>query len=84
MKEKIKKYIKDWERKGYSNGIPDEAPSELEKRNIVPSYRKIAIAILKNDPSLKSLGLSGKTSKYYSAYKYIELNKNNKQLKLDL
>jgi predicted phosphoadenosine phosphosulfate sulfurtransferase len=84
MRQKIKKYIADWELRGYSNGIPDEAPPELEKRNLVPSYRRIAIAILKNDPALKHIGLSGKVSKYYSAYKYIELNKENKQLKLDL
>jgi len=52
----------------------------------VPSYRKIAIAILKNDNSLKTLGLNTFISKYYSCYKKIEIEQRNKskQLKLNL
>lgn len=33
----------------------------------VPSYKEIAIAILKNDLTLRSLGFSGKYSKYSEA-----------------
>jgi predicted phosphoadenosine phosphosulfate sulfurtransferase len=86
MKEKILQYIKTWEARGYSDGIPDEAPIELENRNKVPSYRRICLAILRNDYSLKSLGFTPKKSKYYSAYKKIEIDgrKSVKQLKLDL
>lgn len=86
MKEKIEKYIKDWKLKGYYSDIPDEANKRLETLNKVPSYRKICIAILKNDHSLKTLGLNDFHSKYYDYYKKIELeNRNpNKQLKLDL
>jgi predicted phosphoadenosine phosphosulfate sulfurtransferase len=86
MKERILKYIQEWETKCYYNGIPDEAPHELEVRNKVPSYRKIAIAILKNDNSLKTLGLNTFISKYYSCYKKIEIEQRNKskQLKLNL
>ncbi len=73
MKEKINQYVKTWESRCYSDGIPDEAPKELEVRGKVPSYRRIAIAILKNDYSLKSLGFTPKKSKYYDHYKKIEL-----------
>jgi predicted phosphoadenosine phosphosulfate sulfurtransferase len=84
--EKIEHYINDWEKKCYSKGIPDEAPVELEKNLLAPSYRMICLAILKNDFNLKSLGYSGKKSKYYDAYKKIELiNRGyNLQLKLNL
>jgi predicted phosphoadenosine phosphosulfate sulfurtransferase len=86
MKTKIINYIKTWEQRCYFDGIPDEAPYELEIRNKVPSYKVICIAILKNDHTLKSLGFETKKSKYYDFYKKIELEKRNncKQLKLDL
>lgn len=86
MKQKIKNYIKDWENKCYFDGIPDEAPHELEVRNKVPSYRKICIAIMKNDYALQSLGFSKTKSKYYNILKTEELEIRNKikQLKLNL
>lgn len=86
MKTKINQYIKTWEQRGYSEGIPDQAPYELEIRNKAPSYRKICLAILKNDYSLKTLGFTPVKSKYYSAYKKIEIEARtpSKQLKLDL
>lgn len=86
MKEKILQYIKLWEERCYFDGIPDSAPIELESRNKVPSYRKIALAILKNDHSLKTLGYTPIKSKYYDVYKKIEIESRQKykQLKLNL
>jgi predicted phosphoadenosine phosphosulfate sulfurtransferase len=86
MKEKIQDYVALWESRCYFKGIPDEAPHELEVRNKVPSYKRICFAILKNDHSLKTLGFTPKKSKYYDAYKKIELAERNpiKQLKLEL
>jgi len=86
MKDQIMEYIKTWEKRCYFDGIPDEAPHELEIRNKVPSYRKICLAILKNDYALKSLGFTPKKSKYYHAYKKIEIEnrQKTKQLKLEL
>lgn len=71
-----------WEDRCYSNGIPDEAPQEIYDK--VPSYKRIAIAILKNDISLKTLGFQPKISKYYSEFKRIEIEQRNeyKQLKI--
>lgn len=86
MKEKILEYIKTWEKRCYFDGIPDEAPYELEVRNKVPSYRKICIAIMKNDVQLKTLGYNFEKSIFYNDLKYIELCEKGKikQLKLDL
>lgn len=39
------------------NGVPDDAPESLSKQGRVPSYKAIAMAILKNDHSLKTLGM---------------------------
>jgi predicted phosphoadenosine phosphosulfate sulfurtransferase len=76
MRKRIEAYIKDWEEKCYTNGIPDEVPNEIKSK--VPSYKRIAIAILNNDVTLKSLGLTGKKSVYYSILKKIEINERNK------
>ena len=86
MKEKILEYIQTWEKRCYFDGIPDEAPYELEIRNKVPSYKRVCIAILRNDHSLKTLGFTPKKSKYYDAYKKIEIEGRSKykQLKIEL
>ena len=86
MKEKILLYIKNWESCCYSNGIPDEAPRRLEVLQKAPSYKLICMAILRNDHSLKTLGFAPKVSKYYSAYKKIEIEarQKNPQLKFEL
>ena len=66
------------------NGIPDESPPEISKK--VPSYKRIAIALLSNDMQLQELGYEPKKTKYYSMLKRIELKDKLKtnQLKLEL
>lgn len=71
MRNRIEKYIKDWENKCYLNGIPDEVPTEI--KDLVPSYKRICIAILRNDYPLKSLGFTPKPCKSYNELKRIEL-----------
>ena len=71
MRLKIEQYIREWENKCYSNGLPDEVPIEIN--NLVPSYKKIAISILKNDYSLKYLGFEPPKSRVYSDLKRIEI-----------
>jgi len=79
MKNRIEKYIKEWQQKCYKNGIPDVAPYELETNCNVPSYKKIAFAILKNDFQLKTLGLNNKKkSEVYFQLKRKELIENGK------
>ena len=85
--EKIRNYINQWEKRCYQNGIPDKAPIELEQNDLVPSYRRICKAILKNDLALLSLGFNKTYCKTYSMLKRIEIEQRvikNKQLKLNL
>lgn len=62
-------YVTTWENRCYSDGIPDDAPKKLVDSGRVPSYKHIAMAILKNDMTLKTLGFSGKESKYFRILK---------------
>jgi predicted phosphoadenosine phosphosulfate sulfurtransferase len=83
MKTEINQYIKTWEQKCYFNGIPDEVPIRIDQLNKAPSYKRIAMAILKND--LELIGIAPKKSIYYSMLKKIEIDKRetkSKQLTL--
>jgi predicted phosphoadenosine phosphosulfate sulfurtransferase len=73
--QKINKYVKDWKEKGYPEDIPDEVPERLMKLNLAPSYKAIAIALLRNDLNLEALGFTPKKSPWYSAFKKIEIEK---------
>lgn len=87
MKKKIQKYIKQWENRCYEDGIPDEVPIRIEQLNKAPSYKKICIAIMRNDFQLESLGFTRQKSKTYHELKKIELQERgviSKQYKLEL
>jgi predicted phosphoadenosine phosphosulfate sulfurtransferase len=75
MKKCIKEYVKDWKQKCYENDIPDSVPNEINDK--VPSYKRITIAILKNDYALQTLGFTPKTSPYYTELKRIEIQNRN-------
>lgn len=77
MRKKIKQYLEVWRKRCYFDDIPDEAPSRLEALGKVPSYRRIALAILNNDNNLISLGFTPKKSEVYNQLKKIELNKRD-------
>lgn len=49
-----------WEKRCYNEGIPDKVPVGLMRSMRVPSYKALAIAILKNDFNLLSVGFSRK------------------------
>lgn len=86
MKSKILGYIKTWEQRGYSDGIPDEAPARLEQLNKVGSYRMICMAIMKNDVCLETLGFSKTKSNVYHEIKRSDLisrGKLSNQLKIN-
>lgn len=51
-----------WESRCYFDGIPDSIPKELRATTRVPSYQAIAVAILKNDHNLYSVGFSERAS----------------------
>lgn len=70
---RISAYIERWKHRGYSTGIPDEVPPGLMHNGLAPSYRAVAIALLKNDLKLTSLGFSAPYSDWYGVLKRIEI-----------
>jgi len=74
--------VAEWERRCYSDGIPDEIPELLSKTLRVPCYKTIAIALLKNDLQLKSLGFSGDHSKWADYFRREHIAKKSSQLNL--
>jgi hypothetical protein len=77
MKDQILNYISLWERRCYSNGLPAEVQAEIDY--LVPSYKRICIAIMKGD--LEYIGISKPVSQYYGMLKCIELGKQYKKSK---
>ena len=75
---KIYIFEKWWVRRGYPEGIPDEADLSLENARKVPSYRRICKTLLRNDYWSKGLGFSQHKSEAY--LKYLELMKKRKKL----
>lgn len=69
-------YIKWWEARDYAEGIPDEAPYELEAAKVVPSYRRICKCILRNDYWCKGLSFTQPKSEAYK--KFINMKKGEK------
>jgi hypothetical protein len=84
MKREIQDYLITWEKRCYPKGIPDDAPKEIFDK--VPSYKAIALCILKND--LKIIGVEQKPCLAYIALKRIEISNRpqtqvDQQLKID-
>lgn len=67
-KNKIYKYVKWWEKRGYENGIPDEADYQMEQKKQVPSWRRVCKALLRNDYWCKGLSFTQQKSTAYEAY----------------
>lgn len=79
MSEAIGKYVAKWTERGYSQGIPDEVPARLMTLGKAPSYRQIAVAILKND--VTELGCAPPWSPWYSELKRIEIEARSGRLR---
>ncbi len=66
--KRFKSWLKGWHDRGYRNGIPDEAPRELEKQYWAPSWRRMCKVLLRNDWWCKGLGMQQPKSKAYAEY----------------
>jgi len=75
---KIYIYEKWWRRRGYPEGLPDEADLSLENARKVPSWRRVCKTLLRNDYWSKGLGFSQHKSEAYQ--KYLDLMKRRKEL----
>jgi len=75
---RFKKFIVGWKKRGY-DVIPDEAPHNLEVKCWVPSWRRMARSILRNDYYCKGLGQTQPKSEAYQKFKSIQLNRRKKE-----
>lgn len=78
-KNKIYKFVKWWEARGYPDGIPDEADYQMEQKKNVPSWRRVCKSLLRNDYWCKGLSFTQQKSTAYEAY----LQRMKKQRELD-
>jgi predicted phosphoadenosine phosphosulfate sulfurtransferase len=65
---KILLFQRWWKEKGYPDGIPDEAPYELEQARRAPSWRRVCKSLLRNDYWCKGLGFTQHKSEAYKKY----------------
>lgn len=75
-------WVKKWEGRGYSNGIPDEADLGVELAERAPSYRRVCIAIMKNDVQLESLGYTREMCAMYMSIKREEIERRGDHCKI--
>jgi len=73
---RFRTFVQGWKRRGYQDGIPDEAPLVLENNYWAPSYRRMCKVLLRNDWWCKGLGLTQPKSEAYA--QYIEIKKKRK------
>lgn len=67
-KNKIYKFCKWWEARGYPDGIPDEADYQMEQKKNVPSWRRVCKCLLRNDFWCKGLSFTQQKSTAYERY----------------
>lgn len=63
--------------RGYPEDIPDTVPDELMRLNLAPSYKAIAVAILRGDVGLQVLGFVNPASEWYGIIKRHEIEQRN-------
>ncbi len=71
-------WLKGWHKRGYRNGIPDEAPRDLEKKYWAPSWRRLCKVLLRNDWWCKGLGMQQPKSPAYE--RYMDIKKSRKRV----
>lgn len=81
---RVMAYQKMWMDRCYSDGIPDEVPDLLAKTNRAPSWKKIAICLLKNDMKLRGLGFTEINYNAELVRGIEDMNKETDQLEFDL
>ena len=67
-RNKILLFQRWWIERGYPDGIPDEAPYELEAKKLAPSWRRVCKTLLRNDYWGKGIGFSQHKSEAYIKY----------------
>ena len=76
-------YERIWRERCYSDGIPDELPPKLAASGRVPSWKAVALCLLKNDMQLRGLGFGRQESAVVEAIYAIEKKEKSKQIAFD-
>jgi len=76
---RFRTFVQGWKKRGYHEGIPDEAPYVLENSYWAPSYRRMCKVLLRNDWWCKGLGLTQPKSEAYSKFKEIKSKRKLEQ-----
>ncbi len=74
---KIQTFCDWWEKRGYEDGIPDEAELSLEMAKKVPSWRRVCKSLLRNDYWMKGLSFTQHKTDAYK--KYLEFKKRKQE-----
>lgn len=74
---KILLFERWWMQRGYPDGIPDEADYKLETDKKVPSWRRVAKSLLRNDYWCKGMSFTQHKSEAY--HKYLKLMEKRKK-----
>lgn len=84
MKARIQHYIRYWTARGYLSGLPDEVPPGVDRENVAPSYKAIAITILRNDVHCLRLGYGAPKYSLCDMFYYEkeQTTKNDNQMEL--
>jgi predicted phosphoadenosine phosphosulfate sulfurtransferase len=68
FKAKVFVFQEWWKKKGYPDGIPDEADYHLEVKRLVPSWRRVCKSLLRNDYWCKGLSFTQHKTDAYKKY----------------
>lgn len=82
-RDRFKKFIVGWHRRGY-NVIPDEAPPQLEAKQWAPSWRRMAKVLLRNDYWCKGLGQTQPKSAAWQRFKQMKAEKKEIKMQDDV
>lgn len=74
---KIAVFVQWWKKRGYPDGVPDEADYCLEAARKVPSWRRVCKSLLRNDYWCKGLSFTQHRSAAYD--KYLSLMKRRRE-----
>ena len=81
---KIATFIDWWQKRGYPEGIPDEADAKLEAAKKVPSWRRVCKSLLRNDYWMKGLSFTQHKTDAYKKYLAMKKRKMEEGKLLDL
>jgi predicted phosphoadenosine phosphosulfate sulfurtransferase len=72
-----------WMNRCYSDGIPDDVPAALVWSGRVPSWRAVALCILRNDLRFRGLGFQDQAGRWGLAF-MDEVRRDDSQLTLGI